>query len=187
MAVAGPSVLDVLAEMESDIRRVARSKTREIRHRIDEDDILQVVYFSVWHNAEQCRAESRQKQEAWIMTIATNAIRTEISKHALTRKRSTRREVGTVNPTSHASQCLDVESDPDYKAIIRENHDHVASCVDRLKPSRQEVIRLRMYESLPYQEVARQMGCSVLAARKLYSRAMADLKRELAQKSLFGF
>jgi RNA polymerase sigma-70 factor (ECF subfamily) len=60
-----------------------------------------------------------------------------------------------------------------------ERADAVRSAIARLPDDYQTVLRLRYDEDLPFDEVARQMGRTPNAVRKLWSRAVERLQQEL--------
>ncbi|HVI46681.1 MAG TPA: sigma-70 family RNA polymerase sigma factor [Chitinophaga sp.] len=71
--------------------------------------------------------------------------------------------------------------DREQDSILRER---VARLLDQLTARQREVIYLRYYEGLPFEEVARNMNLSVKACYKLMGRAIATLRETLPHSSL---
>ena len=61
--------------------------------------------------------------------------------------------------------------------IRNAEQEHLVTSLARLKPSDQEVLRLRAYEHLTLSEVAIVLGCSVPAAKQRSARAIKRLRR----------
>jgi RNA polymerase sigma-70 factor (ECF subfamily) len=68
---------------------------------------------------------------------------------------------------------------PSRDVMAGERADAVRAAMARLPDDYQTVLRLRYDEDLPFDEVARQMGRTANAVRKLWSRAVERLQQEL--------
>jgi RNA polymerase sigma factor (sigma-70 family) len=68
---------------------------------------------------------------------------------------------------------------PSSAAAAREQDEALRRAVERLPEDYRAVIRWRGYERLPFAEVGRRLGRSAEAARKLWARAVEELKQAL--------
>ena len=68
---------------------------------------------------------------------------------------------------------------PSRDVMAGERADAVRAAIARLPDDYQTVLRLRYDEDLPFDEVARCMGRTANAVRKLWSRAVERLQQEL--------
>ena len=107
------------------------------------------------------------------------------------RERSVRREVSRDTRTRLEQSLHQVEaalvrsaSSPSAHAQRREAAAILADQLAQLKPEHQEVIVLRNLEGLSFEEVAERMGRSGGAIRKLWLRALEQLKQLLEQEDL---
>ena len=57
--------------------------------------------------------------------------------------------------------------------------DETWAALERLRPERREVLVLRFYADLPFEDIAAVVGCSAGTARSRTRRALADLRKEL--------
>jgi RNA polymerase sigma-70 factor (ECF subfamily) len=74
-------------------------------------------------------------------------------------------------------------SSPSAHAVRREQSVLLADALQTLPPDYREVFVLRILEHVPVEEIARRMGRSVNAVRKLWTRAMLALERAVENLS----
>lgn len=95
-------------------------------------------------------------------------LRTTVVNLAASRTRSRRREQAALSRLALERQDRD-EPDLDLRA-------HLRTALRRLPPRQRAALVLRYFEDLPEREVARILGCSVVAARSLVARGMEGLR-----------
>jgi RNA polymerase sigma-70 factor (ECF subfamily) len=76
----------------------------------------------------------------------------------------------------------DSSSGPEKKEQRRETTARLVAALERLEPDRRTVVELRNFEGLPFEEVAQRMGRSNAAVRKLWTRALDDLREAMGEK-----
>lgn len=107
----------------------------------------------------------------WVFTIATNKLRDHWQSR---RFQESRRQVALDD------EDAPLESPPARAAERRELAERVAEAIGRLPESLRVPFWLRWHEELGFDAVAAQLGVSEVAARKRYSRALAELRGMLA-------
>ncbi len=80
----------------------------------------------------------------------------------------------------------DARPSPRAQVIEAEEARRLRLAMARLSPDHRQVIVLRSWEQLTFAEVARRMQRSEDAVKKLWSRAMQNLKRELTHEASGG-
>ncbi|MDX1468403.1 MAG: sigma-70 family RNA polymerase sigma factor [Acidimicrobiia bacterium] len=81
-----------------------------------------------------------------------------------------------------ASLGIEVAHPPEEYVVADEESRRVHQALARLKPTDQEILRLALWEELPYSDIATLLGIRSDAARKRYSRAMKNLTREFDKR-----
>lgn len=139
-----------------------RSRNRGFK-REELADLAQEVFASVWKRLPSYRGEARL--ETWVHTFCVHALGNAV------RKRSRRPlEVDSAHLLEYPSQ----EDSPDDRRLAP-----LLDALSNLSPDHQEIIRLHAMQSMPYCDIAAQIGCSERAARARYQRAIRELRSHL--------
>ena len=119
---------------------------------------------------------------AWLRQILNHRAIDVYRLHHATAKRDIGREVplqnGSPSDANYGEPAAD-SSTPAEKAIAAEDRKLLATALAALDPKYQEVIQLRSFDQLNFEEVGRRLGVSDEAARKLWTRAIRRLAEEL--------
>ena len=78
-----------------------------------------------------------------------------------------------------AAEFRDGLRTPSSEAILQEDAAALRAALGRLSPDYRRIVLLRNWERLPFDEIARRMGRSTDAAKKLWARGFAQLRKEL--------
>lgn len=162
-----------------------------LRSRFSASDLVQEAMLDACHDFEQFRGRTEAELLAWLRRILLHNLANAVEKQVLTQKRSVRREVSLDTRTRLEQSLNQVEaalvrsaSSPSAHAQRREAAAILADQLAQLKPEHQEVIVLRNLEGLSFEEVAERMGRSGGAIRKLWLRALEQLKQLLEREDL---
>jgi RNA polymerase sigma-70 factor (ECF subfamily) len=147
-----------------------------LRRRVESQDVLQATLLKAYSRLDQFEGSGTNSLMAWLAKIAQNEIRDLADYHGRVR-RDFRAEV----PIEDYVARLEA----DVRSLIRklesdEQQLKLERVLESLKPDHREVILLRKYEELSFEEIARRLGRSPDACRMLLARAMAALTREMA-------
>lgn len=116
----------------------------------------------------------------WVFTIATNKLRDHWQSR---RFQESRRQVSLDDEDAPVLAPPARERGPDGAFEHLELAERVAQAVSRLPESLRVPFWLRWHEELSFEDVARQLGTSQVAARKRYSRALAELRALLVDEA----
>jgi len=150
-----PSLEQLHATWAADVRRFAYWLTRD---EAAADDITSETFVRAWTSFERIRTES---VKAYLLAIARNLARTEA------------RRRGRQRPLTDGHRAAG--RDPAQQAQARRELDDVMGAVARLPEGEREALVLRAIEDLPYDEIARVLGISVVAAKVRVHRARSRL------------
>jgi RNA polymerase sigma-70 factor (ECF subfamily) len=149
--------------------------------RIDEhEDIVQEALLKTFLNLESYEERSDATFRNWVSQCVVNAIRDHFR-----RTGAEKRGAGRVRPFSSfksedVSTIVFAGKDPTPSAILsrKELADKIEEAILAMKEHWREVIVQRLFCEMSYEEIGRAMGIREEATvRKLFSRAMAELKR----------
>jgi len=181
-----------LEERDPDFLRRLRSKDRDalgrfhdlyfdriygyVRRMVGEDHLAEDVTQDVFMHIQRSIASFDPTRELspWVFTIATNKVRDHW--------RSRRHHDGLRETSldgddeSNAIDPPDVRAGPLPQLLDGELRRELDAAIAGLAEGMREVLVLRWYEELPFDEIGRMIGRNETAARKRYSRALAELR-----------
>ena len=122
---------------------------------------------------EQFRGHTRAELLGWLARIVSNL--------AVDRKQG--RRLAPIPVGSDGGNLVaDSGSTPSEQAARRERAARVLNAIDRLPPDYREVIYLRVFENLSYDDIATRMKRTNEAVRWLWVRALRELRDELGEE-----
>jgi len=149
---------------------------RFIGDRTQAKDLAQEVFIRVWQSAKSYQPKA--KFTTWIYKITTNLCLNEI-KSARRRRwfpfhRSNEDNEGSIEET-----FSDGSPTAEDLLLERERSRQISGALHSLPENQRMALILKRYDDLPYQEIARVMGCSVSAVESLLVRAKRTLQEKL--------
>jgi RNA polymerase sigma-70 factor (ECF subfamily) len=137
-------------------------------------DIIQETMIEMFKFLE--KLEKAESFWPWLRKIAANKISTHY-------RREQRRNLLSNKQTSYKDSNTDA-----YKGLAdmvsNELKGIVFEAMNRLKPKQRHILVLRCYEQMKYSQIAREMGCTEFAARRLFFRAKRSLAKQLSHRGL---
>ena len=145
-------------------------------------DLVQETFLKAQRALGRFDGTSEAELLAWLRTILRNNLANFSRDLMRTGKRQVSREVSLEPDESSRGAALQIAAPgetPSAVAIAREQRDALDRALVRLPDDYRHVIELRHREGKSFGEIARQLGRSTEAARKLWSRAIERLTSEL--------
>lgn len=157
------------------VMRIARVRIgSRLGSKIDPEDIVQETLEKAWMKLADFDARDASKFIDWLARIAENQIRDEVRKWG-TQGRDIHKEV-EMGELPLAAPI----STPSQKLSVREQEAIYDRCLSELPEHYREVVLLRQYADMSWDQVAAQIGSpNAKAAVQLYSRAMSSLEEKL--------
>ncbi len=109
----------------------------------------------------------------WLLAIARNLVAAHYRRQV--------RERGGIQALIGVTLREGDEESPSYLAEQKEIHELLAEEISRLSPREQEVLRLKFEVGLKSSEISRLLGIKETTVRVMTFRALAKLRRSLAQ------
>ena len=167
--------------------KLGRRLGRVLRRYLDIDDVLQAAYASAFQNLRQARFCNAPGFYRWLEQIAINTLR-NAARDLRRKKRDIRRHVRADGDETLADvlwRIAGVDPTPSHHLARQEALAATLSCLARLSPDQQTVIRLRFIEERSVAEVAAEMNRSDQAIHALCYRALREMREHLGSITQF--
>jgi len=143
------------------------------RNRAEAEDLVQETYLRAMSAFERLRPESNLK--SWLFTILRN-----IYLNQLRDGLSKSRVVAMDEPAARPREFEDESSkDPFFVYLTKAKQADIKDAIERLPQAYREVIVLREFEDLSYEEIAQILDCPCGTVMSRLSRARERLKQML--------
>lgn len=162
---------EIVRRYQRAIYRVAYALTRNAS---DADDLAQEAFVRAWGAIG--RFELGQPLYPWLARIVTNLA------FSLFRGRKRRPET-PLEPLLDAGQQWGTTDDPAENVAQREHDAHLRECFDELTPEHQVILTLRVIEDQSYEQMAETLSVPIGTVMSRLSRARAELKRRMLQRT----
>jgi RNA polymerase sigma-70 factor, ECF subfamily len=137
------------------------------------DDLAQETFCRAWTGLESFRGESSFR--TWLHRIVSN-----LSLNVVQSARVARREAVTVEELALAGNAALVQPAQGAAALVeREQRDRLREAMRALPPRQRLTLTLRVFEQMPYKEIARATGCTIGTAKANMFHAVAALRRAM--------
>jgi len=153
-------------------RRVLNFALRMLGNRAEAEDAASEVFVAVFSN--KYTAQEGVEFSTWVFTVARNRCLSELRK---------RGRIAGVSMHGEDAQRYDVEDEratPAQQSQTNEAAELVREAIAGLREDQREVIVLREYEHLSYDQISRITGHSLSSVKVLIFRAREMLKARLA-------
>ncbi len=152
-----------------------------LRSKFDPADLVQETALFAHRDFGQFAGSSRQELWSWLRKILLNNAARLRRQYQETRKRQVSRDAGARFDRDMSRVRANESLSPGARLIWLEQQQRLDRCLTRLPSDTKTVIELRNHQRLPFAEIGRRMQRSEDAARKLWSRAIERLRRELGE------
>jgi RNA polymerase sigma-70 factor (ECF subfamily) len=157
---------------------------QRLQGKVDPTDVVQETFLHAVRDVAQFRGSSDQELAGWLRQILAARLADLVRRYCGTQGRDVRLEQALQVELDHSSQLLDRGlvaplSSPSQQAVRHEQATWLARALEQLPEDYREVLVLHHLEECAFPEVARRMGRSVEAVKKLWARALAQLRRSV--------
>jgi len=182
LAGDGQALEILLAKIRPYLHLLVRQQLEpDLRHKLGDSDIVQETLMRIHGGLNpasqgpggQFQGRAPPEFLAWVSQIVRHVI-VDMERRGKAKKRDERREV----PGSKILATLTQGSTPEQAAERAEKALQLAAALERLPQHKQDVLRLRFFEQLSFEEISQQTGKGVEALRVLCWRALKDLRED---------
>jgi RNA polymerase sigma-70 factor, ECF subfamily len=152
----------------------------DLKPKCSESDLVQRTFLDAQGAFPRFEGSKPDELLAWLERILLNNLGDVVRQFRQTEKRQIRREVPLVENWGEIDALMD-RSTPSKKVSAQEEEQRLRQALTRLPDDYRQVIVLRNLERRPFEDIAVVMGRSTGAVKKLWSRAIAELKEEMKE------
>jgi RNA polymerase sigma-70 factor (ECF subfamily) len=170
-------------------RMVAVRLDPRLRGRVDPSDVLQETYLEAATRLADYQRRPDLPFRLWLRLIAGDRLAKLHRRHLGTQMRATGREVSLdlLAPPDASSAVLAAvlaggDDRPSEAAVRAERQQRLQEILEGMGPLDREVLALRHFEQLSNADTAVVLGVGEEAAKKRYVRALARLRKALADE-----
>lgn len=145
-------------------------------NRVEAEDLVQETFVRALEALDRLREDSNIR--GWLFTILRNLWLNNLRRHR------TGPQIVEVDADEYVADTLAGNS-PTAHEILESEEDakHVRAAIEKLPPEFREIIVLREYEELSYQEIASVLGCPAGTVMSRLGRARARLRALLTEEN----
>jgi RNA polymerase sigma-70 factor (ECF subfamily) len=157
-----------------------------VRPRVDPSDVVQDAQLEATRRVSAYLDQPVLPFRLWLRRLAHDQVLMLHRAHLGAARRAVQREVALPERSSLllAQQLVAAGSTPSEKAARQELARRVSQAVGRLSEADREVLLMRTFEGLSFEEVACVLGIDPAAARKRHGRAILRLHKLLTGDGL---
>ncbi len=149
---------------------------RFVGNKTQANDLAQEVFIRVWQAAKTY--EPKAKFTTWIYRITANLCLNEL-KASRGKKILQFRHFGENDEGSTEENLVDETPSAEDLLLAKERNDQISEALQNLPHNQRMALILRRYDNLPYDAIAKIIGCSVSAVESLLVRAKRNLQENL--------
>jgi len=157
----------------------------ELQGKLGASDLVQDTFLEAQRHLAVFRGKSKADTRAWLRKILECRLANIRRSYLATEKRATQREVKLAPLLAGSGaehQVLESrEPSPSNHAVRNEWNQALEQALARLPEHYRQAVAWRHQEQLSWDEIGRRMGRTADAARKVWSRAIQQLRRELGE------
>jgi RNA polymerase sigma-70 factor (ECF subfamily) len=159
---------------------------RRLQGKLDEEDLVQQTFLLAYQHFVQFRGTTEHELVTWLRRILAHSVAHAVRHYFGTKRRDLRLERQLAAELDRSSRILDQgllagQSSPSHQVARRERAVLLADGLARLRPDYREAVILRHLEGLSFLQVAERMGRTVDSVKKLWARALAELRNSLGE------
>lgn len=157
----------------------------ELRAKLGASDLVQDTFLEAQRHLGGFRGRTGAELRAWLRKILECRLANIRRSYLDTEKRAAGREVTLetlLDRSNGAAESLACRRpSPSSHAVRSEWAQALDRALARLPEHYRQAVAWRHHEQLSWDEIGRRMGCTADAARKVWSRAIQQLRRELGE------
>ena len=149
-----------------------------LRGKLGASDLVQQTFLDAERGFAQFRGETQQELHAWLRRILENCARREVRRYRRAAKRDVCSECSFLvfGDNGSGSEITGEAETPSRQIASAEEIEALMAALARLPEHYQQVIQLRNTLRKSFDEIGLSMGRSAEAARKLWMRAVEQLR-----------
>ena len=150
----------------------------DLKPKCSRSDLVQRTFLDAQGAFDRFTGANTDELRAWLERILLNNLGDVVRQFRQAEKRQIGREVPLADHAPKIDRLID-ESSPSKHIAALEESERLQQALRRLPPDYRKVIVLRSLKRRKFEAIAEAMGRSAGAVKKLWSRAILQLKEEM--------
>jgi RNA polymerase sigma-70 factor (ECF subfamily) len=142
-------------------------------------DLVQETFLHAQQRLSSYRGRSQSEWRSWLRSILIRHMANKRRHFETTAKRKVHREIPIAEWARVRAAAI--EETPSSELARREREAALVEALSHLPDHYQEVVIWHQRQRLTFEEIGRRRGISAEAARKIWTRALSRLRKELVQ------
>jgi RNA polymerase sigma-70 factor, ECF subfamily len=156
----------------------------ELQAKLGASDLVQETFLEAQRHLNIFRGKSKGEMRAWLRKILECRLANIRRSYLATEMRAPNRELTLDRSAAESggpiASLKSRAPSPSNHAVRNEWNTALEQALTRLPEHYRQAVAWRHIEQLPWDEIGGRMGCTADAARKVWSRAIQQLRKELA-------
>jgi len=158
----------------------------ELQAKFGPSDLVQETFLEAQRHLDGFQGRSEPEIRAWLRRIMECRLANLRRSYLGTEKRAVAREVALGIVGAHSDECAAIAASPapspSNHAVRNERAEALEQAMQRLPEHYRQAVAWRHHDGLSWDEIGQRMSCTAEAARKVWSRAIVQLKREVGER-----
>jgi RNA polymerase sigma-70 factor (ECF subfamily) len=147
-----------------------------VQGKVGASDVVQETFLNAHAHFEQFHGQTEQELLAWLRRILLNNLTNTARHFQGTDRRQTDREVSLDAEDAPEKGMMDPGPSPSSAAVADERDEALHRALERLSEQYRQVIQLRNWELRSFEEIGQLTNRTPEASRKLWVRAIEQLR-----------
>jgi RNA polymerase sigma-70 factor (ECF subfamily) len=178
-----PILNEVMRSYGTYLRILAdRGLASDLKSKVDASDIVQETFAEVYREYYRFEGLSDDEFKVLLIRMMMNNLKSFTRRYRGSLKREIRREVplgGYGDETGPGLQVADSGVSPGEAVAAEEDLQRLRTQLARLPERDRLAVTMRSEQGSTYREIGERLGCSSVAARKIWLRTVEKLRRDL--------
>jgi RNA polymerase sigma-70 factor (ECF subfamily) len=166
------------------LSKIARSELGDdLEAKVSASDLVQETFLKAHRDFEQFDGQSASELRAWLRQILHNSLGHLARDYRRTAKRDIAREVSLREDDTTAGPAFELpdgEPTPGSNLLRAERRAALDRTLAELPEGERQSLVWRHEEECTFEEIGRRLGCSAVAARKRWLRALTRVRNTLS-------
>ncbi len=157
--------------------------SKALQNRMTPEDVLQESLLHAWPDRAKCEWRGIKSFRAWLLTLIDHRIR-DFADYENAAKRGGGTPPAVFSVLQDAAESSEAavaiaSTTPSRVAIYREQASAMKEALESLSPELRDVVRFRLFEQLPMDEIAQRLDIGVSAVRHRFRKGAAVYRERL--------
>jgi RNA polymerase sigma-70 factor (ECF subfamily) len=169
----------LLEEYRDLLRGLAKGQIgKGVSHRMSPSDIIQEAFVKVLDYRDQFHGTTEREFRSWLIRIFLSQVADALRRHVQSKSRGVKQEV-----RSSMELPENGGKTPSVIAVFNETVELLFRCFPKLTPREQEILTLRYWEKLSFDDIANRLNMPRSTVRFSWDRALVKLQKNLLKVS----